>query len=310
MQDDRQPDARALLEAALISLFILALFYLWFALADRYAIFLYGHSATGITLTQPFDTVTSSRYWMAGLVTAGLVMVVYTIANWIGGRIAAQRGVPFGTPPWRQVWGLAALPLAVGIPAITMTVNTPTLPLPLAAASAAATLVGLAIALMPGRWAADRPRDLLWLAADGLGLVPVLMLLRAVELPGQGLSVSSAVVSLAAIGSVVSGAVWLALMSFLRRWRRKDTPGAATIFLSGVGLSYLLLPLGHYLTAGPPGFRYITNSANFFANNPMLQLLAFAAAAGLAIGAVWFRKWLPHRYNGREMKPAPVFRVE
>jgi len=295
MRNVRLHSGRALLEAALISLFILILFYYWFGMADRYAIFLYGHSANGIPLTEPFDALTSSRYWMAGLLAAGIILVLYTAANWVGGRLAARRGASFGTPPWWWVWSLCALPLAAGIPAITMTVNAPTLPLWLAAACAAAALAGLAVALLPGRWAAERPGDLIWLALDGAGLVPALLLLRAIELPGRGLSISPAVAWFFGIGGVVGGAVWLALMSVLRRWGGQESPGAPAVFLAGVGLSYLLMPLTHYLTAGPPGFRYITNSANFFATNPWLQLLAFAAAAALALAATWFRRWLARR---------------
>ena len=291
----RHETRRALVDAALISLFVLALFNYWFAVADRYIIFLYGHTAPGIPLTEPFDHITSSRYWMAGLVAAGMVLVLYLAANWSGGRITSRRGKSFGTPAWWRVWLFCALPVSIGIPAITMTVNTPTLPPSLAATCVAATLIGLTLALMPGRWAAERPDDLLWLALDGMGLIPTLLLVRAVELPGRGLSVSPAVAWFFAIGSVVGGALWLALLSVLRRWGDRPSPEAAAIFLAGVGLSYTLMPLAHYLTAGPAGFRYITNSANFFAQNSLLQLLAFAAAAGLALAATWFRGWLARR---------------
>ncbi|HRJ62455.1 MAG TPA: hypothetical protein PKZ99_14885, partial [Azospirillaceae bacterium] len=71
MSTNRQRWRRPLLEAALISLFILVVYYYWFAVANRYAIFLYGHTADGIPPAQPFDATTSSRYWMAGLVVAG-----------------------------------------------------------------------------------------------------------------------------------------------------------------------------------------------------------------------------------------------
>ena len=44
--------------------------YYWFAVANRYVIFLHAHlDAT------PFDDVTRSRYWIAGLVASGIVMV-------------------------------------------------------------------------------------------------------------------------------------------------------------------------------------------------------------------------------------------
>ena len=48
-----------------ISMFILGLFCYWFAIAERYVTFLYGH--LGAT---PFDDVTNSRYWMAVMVVA------------------------------------------------------------------------------------------------------------------------------------------------------------------------------------------------------------------------------------------------
>jgi len=68
----------ALAHAVTITLFIFALFYKWFAVDDRYAVFLYNHlNAT------PFDEVTSSRYWMSGLVVSGAVMVLYIAANWL-----------------------------------------------------------------------------------------------------------------------------------------------------------------------------------------------------------------------------------
>lgn len=303
MNTTRHDNRRALLEAALISLLVLALFYYWFAVADRYIVFLYGHTAPGIPLTEPFDAITSSRYRMAGLVAAGVVMTLYVMANWIGGRLAHRRGVSFGTPPWWQVWAFCLIPLAAGIPAITMTVNAPTLPLSLAATCAATALAGLAVALLPGKWAAERPDDLIWLTLDGLGLVPALLLLRAIELPGRGLSVSPVLAWTFAIGGLVIGALWLALLSVLRRWGDRPSPGAAAIFLAGVGLSYVMTPLAHYLTGGPPGFRYISNSANFFAVNPLLQLVAFVAAAGLAVAAVWFRRRLARNPLAEDLTP-------
>ncbi len=280
----------ALPEALAISLFILALFYYWFGLANRYIVFLYGHAATNIPTTQPFDALTSSRYPMAGLVAAGAVMALYTGAHGLAGRVAARRGKTYAPPPWQRVWLLCIPFLAIGIPAITMTVNAPTLPPGLAAATTGATLLGLAVALMPGRWAAGRPGSLLWLAADGLGLVPMLLLLRAVELPGRGLSVSPATAWLVAAATVVVGVIWLAAMGFLRRRRGAGYPRARELFLAGVGLSYLLLPLLHYLMAGPPGFRYISTANNFFATNPGLQAAVFLLAAGLAWAATAARR--------------------
>ena len=194
-----------------------------------------------------------------------------------------------------QVWVWCAVPISLGIPAITMSVHSPTLPPALAAASVVATLLGLAVALLPGQWAAERPLDLIWLAADGLGMMPALMLMRAVELPGRGVSLSPAVAWFVAIGGLVAGALWLAGMSLLRLWRHKDIPGARSLLLAGLGLSYVLLPLIHHLLATPPAYRYISTASNFFAFTMGIQLIAVIMAAGLAVGATRARRWLERR---------------
>jgi hypothetical protein len=253
----------ALVHAVPVTLVVLGLFAYWFGVADRYAVFLYGH--LGAT---PFDEVTSGRYWMAGLVAGGIVMVVYTGANWLLARAARLRRRRHSPPPWWRVWALCAGPLLAGIPAITMTLNRPTLPPANALGSTAATLAGLALALMPGAWAAGRPADLAWLALDGLGLLPSLALLRALELPARGLSVGLPLAYGIAIGGTLAGAAWLGVTTALRAWRRRASPGAGALFASGLCLSYLLIPLAHHLFATPPGYRYITASSNFFAFHP------------------------------------------
>src|SRR3970282_98067 len=126
----------------------------------------------------PFDALTRSRYWMAGLVAAGLVLPLYAALTGIGLRL--RRSAP---PAWPRVWVLCAPPLAVGLPAITLTANTPTLPLPLALRAARTTLAGVAWAWWRARRVAERPGASLWLLADGAGLVPPLLALRALELP-------------------------------------------------------------------------------------------------------------------------------
>ena len=281
-----------LVEAVFISIFILGLFYYWYGIANRYTIFLYGHTAVGIPDSQPFDEMTTGRYWMSGLVGTGAVMVIRTAAHWLWGRLAVRRSRPFAPSTWWKVWLLVAMPVGVGIPAITMTVNAPTLPPSLAAACVMATLLGLAIALLPGRRAANRPTELTWLVTDGVGLMPALLLLRVVELPGRGLSVGSLEVWLAAIGGLLAGLIWLAGMSALRIRRNKEMPSAGALLFAGLGLSYLLMPLVHHLLATPPAYRYISTASNFFAFNLGIQFLAVIAATGLAVGVTKGRHWI------------------
>lgn len=275
----------SLLHAVPISAFILGLFYYWFAIADRYAVFLYEH--LGAT---PFDHVTSSRYWMAGLVASGMVMIAYAGVNWLLGRAAALRRQEYRPPAWWRVWALCAAPLSIGIPAITMTVNQPTLSPSNAIPCVIATWIGLALALMPGDWAAHKPAELAWLALDGLALMPCLTMLRAVELPGRGLAISTTLAYVLAFGSVFIGAIGLGVTTALRAWRRAPQPGAMAVLAAGLGVSYVLMPVAHHVFATPPGYTYISTASNFFAFTPGVQLVALCAAALLAIGVTYLRQ--------------------
>jgi hypothetical protein len=278
----------AFYSAVPISLLLLGLFYYWFGVANRYDIFLYGHTAKGISITQPFDVLTSSRYWMAGLVGSGIVMVFYTAVHLLLARLQKQ----YRAPAWWHVWVLCLPAVLVGIPVIAMTVNSPTLPPLLALACVAATLAGLALALLPAEIATQKPSELLWLTLDGAGLMPCLMFIHAVELPGQGLSISQTAAFIYAAGGTLCSAVWLAIVTGLRKWRQRPQMSARALLAAGLCFTYLLLPLTHYVFATPVDHRYISAASNFFASSPALQGLTFVIAAGLAGGFSLLRKRL------------------
>ena len=282
----------AILHAFPVTLLLLGMFTYWFGVADRYAVFLYEH--LGAT---PFDAVTRGRYWMAGLIATGIVLVLYVSLNWFLGQMAAHRGRPYCPPAWLSVWALCVLPLVIGIPLITMTLNEPTLPLGLAVACLISTLAGLALALLPGRLAATKPMELVWLAVDGAGLVPILLLLKVIELPATGLRLPfpPEFVPLFAVGIVAAGVIWLGVMTLFRRWRRRPAPGAVELLLAGFSLSYLLMPLIHYLLATPSEYRYISAASNFFAASIVVQIVTFGVATALAIGAAQVRLALNER---------------
>lgn len=270
--------------AVSISLFVLGLFYYWFSVADRYTIFLYGH--LGAT---PFDEITSSRYWMSGLVTSGMVSIAYMFLNWLLGRIAILCRLGYCPPVWWHVWLICAPLVAVGVPIITMNVNRPTLPLSTATICAVVTLAGLAVALIPGALAAQRPSDLWWLMFDGIGLMPSLLTLHVIELPDRG-SVTSGTAYLMAFGSIFVGVLWLGIMTGLRAWWHTPWPRARMIFLAGLSLSYLVMPLAHYLLFTPASYRYISASSNFFPHSIWIQLMVFFVAVNLALGVTRLRR--------------------
>ena len=272
----------AFLHALLVSAAILALFCYWFAVADRYHIFLYNHlDAT------PFDAITTSRYLMAGLVADGAVLVVYGLGCWFAGRLAGVWYHEYRPPAWWRVWLICLPLLCIGIPAITTTVNAPTLSFWLAAACAAVTCIGLAVALMPGDLAARRPGRLLWIALAGIGLTPVLMLLRAVELPQRGL-LTMPLALLFALGGVVFSAAWMGGMVLVSRRLRRPMPSTAAMLLAAVAINYLLLPLIHHLLFTPSAYRYITSGSNFFAFELSVQIVCWLVASGFALTASRF----------------------
>jgi hypothetical protein len=78
--------------------FVIYLFYTWFAVLDRYFIFLYFHVMGPRFDTTPFGWVTASRYWMSGLVASGAVMVPYIAINFVLGRVV-KTFRPLSTPP-------------------------------------------------------------------------------------------------------------------------------------------------------------------------------------------------------------------
>lgn len=278
----------ALTHAVMVSSLVLALFYYWFGVADRYAIFLYDHLGAG-----PFDPRTVSRYWMSGLVASGAALVVYTYGNWLWGRIQGIRGRRYGPPDGWRVW-LLSLPLIVpGVLWITTHLNWPVLPLPLAAACAAVAAGGLFLALLPAQMATAHPGQFLWLTGAGVGLVPALLLLRVVErLPRGGNAVLHARV---AVLATLLGALWTLALAGVYARRRGAAWRLPHLLLSGLCLSYLLLPLAHYLLFTPPGFHYISVADNFFASTLPGQTLGFAAAVGLAWGVVALQRRIARR---------------
>lgn len=266
------------IHAALIAFFVLGLFYYWFALANRYIIFLYNHLGS-----TPFDERTRSRYWMAGLVAAGVVMVGEIALNWLLGRVMGIFYRHYAPPPWQQLWLATALPVAGGILLITMRCNQPTLPIMLAGACVLATLSGLALAFAAGGMAAHQMPELIWRSGFGVGFAPILLLLRSVELPQRGLIAPERAYLLAA-GSLLASMVMVGGLAIIRCWRELPPLTALRLLATGGGVTYLLLPLAHHLFFVPPEYRYISTADNFFAFNPTVQITVFAVAGLLAWG--------------------------
>jgi len=269
-----------------IAAIVLSLNYYWFAIADRYIIFLYNHDMGPIVPdTAPFSRVTASRYWMAGLVASGAIMILYVGINWLLGRLFKE----FTSPDWRQVWVWASLPLSIGIPLISMTVNNPTLPFKNAAQATVVTLLGLALALLPGQLAARRPGQLIWLAFDGLSLMLIMTTLNNLDNIGSWLARGATQFVVMVVIMLAAGLFGLLFITGVQMWRKTAVSPWRAIFLAGLCINYLFMPLLHH-TLFTDGYFYITDSDNFFAKQLWLQVVSWIAVALLAAGIARLRQ--------------------
>jgi len=286
-----------LLFAVPIVAFVIYLFYTWFAVLDRYFIFLYFHDMGPGFDTMPFGWVTTSRYWMSGLVASGAVMIPYMAVNLVLGRVVKT----FSAPKWWRLWLLCAIPLLIAIPAIVMTVNDPVLPLINAVQVTVVTLIGLALAVMLGQVAAKRPMAYILLMIDGFGLACLLSSLIRFESYPHWLARGSTGVIYRHLALVTVGIVLLVTMTaFYCWWRRTEIPNAASWFVAGLDITYLFLPLYHHLFwckdygswTDPDYFAYISDADNYFARSALLQISVWVAVALIALGLTWLRSWL------------------
>lgn len=269
---------------------MLGFLYYWFAVADRYRVFLYFHDMGPLVPdTSPFSPVTRSRYWMAGLVASGLVMVLYGSANWLWGRLAPR----YEPPSWWRVWLPTAALLAPGTVLITFTGTEPRLPLGVAVQVAFAAVVGLGLALLPGRWAARKPRELLLLIVDGGGLAGLMLSLsflgRAADYAGRGLRWPFLIVS----AGIAAGALLMLIMSAVHVWRRR-VPRTIALFTAALSVAYLFLPALHHV-GFTDGYYYISDAQNFFAGRWVLQVAAWLVTGGVTLGVSSLRRRLLRR---------------
>jgi hypothetical protein len=158
------------------------------------------------------------------------------------------------------------------------------------------TLIGLALALSPGRIAAKKPVALTWLTVDGLALTMLLLSLPHIDqMLGGSPARSTALIVIMAVVSLVI----IFVMTLFYWWRHIQPPDGRTWLVAGLIMAYLLLPLAHYLSAAGDTdsgrFAYITDSANFFAGNALIQIGVWGILVVLALSLTRLRRRLVHR---------------
>jgi hypothetical protein len=301
-QESRTLLMRSLLHGLPLAALVLALLVYWFGIADRYIVFLYNHGMPPLYPdTSPFSRITASRYWMAGLVASGAVLVLYSAFTWFAGRM--RKG--YLPPPWYDVWLVCGPLFLFLIPAITMGMGAPPLPWSNAGAVTLAALLGVALALVPGKMAAERPSNLLWLAADGWGLALILITLAQLDDIGRWLSGGidwRVILSLVILGL---GAGWLLLLTAVRAWRGVFVGDFVSLALAAACVTYLFLPLLHHVF-GSDGYFYISDSDNFFAGSVAMQLIAWGITAVIIWLLLALRGRLADRSTNEQQQAARI----
>ncbi|MCF8302797.1 MAG: hypothetical protein K9I94_05920 [Bacteroidales bacterium] len=242
-----------------VTLVSFGVYYYLFACADRRIVFLYDHLGS-----LPFDKLTTGRYWMAGFVLSGFLSIGFFIWLFIR-RLLVRSGII----SLKTIAKYAFFPAVVGTTIISMTLGEPTMPFWIAISSSLSLIIGLFLGFDLAGNLITHTRSGLINLIIALGLVPILLLFRSLELPGRGIMSLQTALSYV-IFAIVGGFVWL--LALLRVFRN-HRPGNAALIKSALAIAYVGLPVLHFLLATPPGIPYITSSENFFAEGIMLRII-------------------------------------
>ncbi|MEO8085105.1 MAG: hypothetical protein ABI780_14900, partial [Ardenticatenales bacterium] len=260
-----------------VAIIMFALVVYWYCLANRYAIFLYGHvDHIGDPPAQPFDALTTTRYVMASFAAAGFGATGELLRNLIP-RSASDVNRGAG---WKAI-APTVIVLVVATFFVASRANTPSLPLPLALIVAAASGLGYCMAMWWLHTVGGDGSRLLWLIADGTAPAMVILGWRIVEVPERGVAKPIAMVAATA---VLLGAVGCRrLVRGLRgRVRNAPLPSPMRSQMAGACLVLLGFPMLHYVHtfAGYP-YMYITAAQNVGGYHVITWLQATVLAVAL-----------------------------
>ena len=256
-----------IIHALLLSLLILALFVFFFAIWDRQLIFLYGHMGYG-----PLADFNISRHWMVGLVTGGLILVIFLPINLLLKKLFKT----YQFPNWQNLCCYLCLYLSLPLFFLLNFLAKPTLPFLLNLWIFLILFLALRLALYLTHLAIENLKQFIWLSIDACSLLPVLMIVPTLMQYGLKRSFPLfGLLVLLPLLMILLGWFSFGLMTYLSKRFKRPFPSSLQLFLSALGSAYLFFPFLHYFSSNPGGTLYITNSDNFFASNPLVQLAAF-----------------------------------
>jgi len=246
-----------IITSVLVNLISLGVYIYLFGFAYRKIVFLYEHMGL-----QPYDHITTGRYWMTGFVLSGFLSILYLSARLI---------LKFGAKPehisWKSIVILSVIPLTTGVIFITMTLGEPEMPFHIAMSAALALQIGLILGMSVVDDLMMNIKKTMIYLVSGIGLVPFLVLFRVLELPERGI-ISMNYAIAAVVFLFTGGLIWLYISCKIFKHAR---PGIIQQIKGILASGYVGLPLLHFLIATPKGIPYITSSDNFFADNLLLR---------------------------------------
>jgi hypothetical protein len=259
-----------LIHALLLSLFILVFYVFWFAVLPREQIFLYGHLGYG-----PLSDFNISRHWMTGLVVGEMLLMIYLPLNLILKKLLKY----YQLPDWANLSCYLCLYLSLPLLVLLNFFAKPTLPFLLNLWIFLILFLAIRLVLYLTDLAFKNFKYFVWLTIDALSLLPVLMIVPT--LMQYGLKRSFPLFGLFILLPLVMmllGWLWFSLLTLLAKRFQRPMPSSQHLLLSALESAYLFFPFLHYFSSNPGGTLYISNSDNFFATNPLLQLGAFLLA--------------------------------
>lgn len=262
-----KPTPALVIHALVLSLSLLAFYVFCFAVSDRQLIFLYDHLGYG-----HLADFNLSRHWMTGLVVGGLLLISYLPLNLIIQKLYKK----YQFPDWANLSCYVCLFLSPPLFFLLNFIVQPVLPFLLNLTIFLILFLSVRLVLYLTHLALKNFKDFFWLTLDAWSLLPVLFILPILtqyglkrSFPPFGLFVLSPLVMMLLVG------LGFTLITWLTKRVKRTPPGSLQLFLSALSSAYLFFPFLHYFSSNPGGTLYISNSDNFFANNPLIQIASY-----------------------------------
>lgn len=258
-----------ILWSLIISIFLIALYYFWYIIADRNILFLYWHMGYG-----PFGAFTIGRYLMSGLVASGFVFWGYLLLFYTIKKLYKTNKLPQWQTVWEYIIVISAIPLFI----IIHIMGNPPLPLLLSLGVLVFLYAGIGIVLWSSHKIHANFKKSIWTMLQSITILPLFVLPLYITYYLKKNPENIAGLIIPVVYFFIGSLLFSLIINVLLRRFKKTSGTAQDIFFFAMLFFYILLPLFHYIFLGPTLFSYITDSGNFFAHNLFIQAIGLLSA--------------------------------